>query len=155
MWFSSESYAGFWRRLGVESLDVVCVLLLTVALLMGFFPVTGEDEPHDAIVLLALLATAYVYLVVVKWSRLGTVGYRLFRVRLVDAAGQRPGLARAHLRRQGGRGARRPGSSRLQAALRDGDVVRVPGAPAAFHPAHQALSKQASNAIERVTLRRP
>jgi uncharacterized RDD family membrane protein YckC len=98
VWFSPDAYAGFWRRLGVESVDIACVLLVAATLLMAFSLATGDDDPHDAIVLLTLLPTAYLYLVVVKWSRFGTVGYWLFRVRLVDAAGRQPGLGTLSLR---------------------------------------------------------
>ncbi len=58
----------------------------------------ADDELHDAVVAVTLLPTAYLYLVVVKWSRFGTLGYRLFHARVVDVTGQQPGLGALTLR---------------------------------------------------------
>ena len=83
VYFASSDYAGFWRRVLVEVADV-----FTVAILLVLVAVILSSVLAEAGLLLCWAATIYWYFVIMKHSRLRTIGYRLGRVRIVDAYGQ-------------------------------------------------------------------
>jgi uncharacterized RDD family membrane protein YckC len=101
--FAAGDYAGFWRRLVVEIIDVVAVVALLVAL-AGVAGIVADDPdaaPSDDTVVVILVSWAvlvYAYFVFLKRSHFGTLGYRLCRVRLVDAWSRPPGFGPLNLR---------------------------------------------------------
>jgi uncharacterized RDD family membrane protein YckC len=88
--FSTNDYAGFWRRILVELVDVATMVFLFVLVAVILFAVDVVEEPRDPAVWLCWGAAAYWYFVSVKRSRFHTVGYRLGGVRIVDVFGQTP-----------------------------------------------------------------
>jgi uncharacterized RDD family membrane protein YckC len=101
VWFFPSDYAGFWRRLAVELADavVIAIVLLVVSLAVVLLDPSEDLTDRTALVLISCWALLiYGYFVLLKRSRLGTVGYRLGGVRIVDAAGRTPGLGALTLR---------------------------------------------------------
>jgi uncharacterized RDD family membrane protein YckC len=85
VYFASSDYAGFWRRVLVEVADVFAIAFLLVLLTVILSSVLAEGG-----LLLFWAATIYWYFVIAKHSRFRTIGYRLGRVRIVNAYGQPP-----------------------------------------------------------------
>jgi uncharacterized RDD family membrane protein YckC len=98
VWFFPSDYAGFWRRLGVELADavVIAVLLLIVTVTVALLDPVGDW--NDTYLFAGWLALGWIYFVVLKRTPIGTVGYRLAGVRIVDAYGRAPGLGALTLR---------------------------------------------------------
>ena len=92
---------GLWRRLAIELVDsvvIVAVLLVITATVVLLDP--GEDLSDATLAVLISCWAVFIcgYFVVLKRSRFATVGYRLARVRIVDACGRPPGLGALTLR---------------------------------------------------------
>jgi len=109
--YSSNDYASFARRVASCLVDMMVVILLLVAVYLAF---VWKYVPHDVLSMknslerdkqIALylrpvvrqttviyLGVIFMYLIVARTSRGGTLGYRLMGMRLVDAAGHTPGL---------------------------------------------------------------
>ena len=103
--YSPEDYAGFWRRTFVEFVDLgaVALFLVPIVLLAAVWEVGQRDVAGGPIdttlfILVAWALSVYGYLVVLKRSRIKTLGYRLARVRVVDIHGRPPGLGALSLR---------------------------------------------------------
>jgi uncharacterized RDD family membrane protein YckC len=88
--FAANDYAGFWRRILVELVDVATIVFLLVLVAVILFALDVVEEPLDPAVWLCWGAAAYWYFVSAKRSRFHTVGYRLGGVRIVDVYGQTP-----------------------------------------------------------------
>jgi uncharacterized RDD family membrane protein YckC len=93
VYFRDEDYAGVLKRLGIDALDVVVALALSLAssaLCAAVLP------PHGTAMLwgylLSWFGVWWIYFTVLKRSKLGTVGYHLCGVRIVNLKGERPGL---------------------------------------------------------------
>lgn len=97
VYFRREDYAGFWRRLLIDVVDVcvVAASCLTVAatclVLAGEF---GEDFSSSRIAanvaFASCIAVVGSYFVILKRSRIGTVGYRVGGVKVVNLHGRPP-----------------------------------------------------------------
>jgi uncharacterized RDD family membrane protein YckC len=98
VWFFPSDYAGFWRRLGIELADatMIVVLLLVVTVTVALLDPVGDW--NDAYLFAGWTALVWAYFVFLKRTPVGTVGYRLAGVRIVDAYGRSPGLAALTLR---------------------------------------------------------
>jgi len=98
LYFKHEDYAGFWRRLVIDLIDVfvVACICLTLAITLGAaFP--SSESIGDAT--LATCTTIVLsYFVILKRSRMGTVGYRVGGVRIVGMNGQPPSWSSLILR---------------------------------------------------------
>jgi uncharacterized RDD family membrane protein YckC len=95
VWFFPSDYAGFWRRLAVELVDLVVITIVLLVVSVAIVLLDPSEDLSDRTVLVVLSSWAvfvYGYFVLLKRSRLGTAGYRLVGVRIVDAAGRPPGL---------------------------------------------------------------
>ena len=101
VWFFPSDYAGFWRRLAVELVDVVVIAVVLLVVGVAIVLLDPSEDLSDRTVLVLMsswVLLVYGYFVLLKRSRLGTVGYRLGGVRVVDAAGRPPGLGALTLR---------------------------------------------------------
>lgn len=89
VYFRRQDYAPFWIRFLVDLIDFVVFGIICAAIL-----VTADVVlPTSSLVnftLLAWLATAFAYFVILKRSRFRTLGYRLGRVRIVGLDGLPP-----------------------------------------------------------------
>jgi uncharacterized RDD family membrane protein YckC len=94
--FAEGDYAGLLRRLIIVCVDLATIILIWFVLLAGiwllWFIVYPEREHPPAAVLWFLPLTAYLYLTVVKRSRIGSLGFLLTGVRIVNTEGKRPSL---------------------------------------------------------------
>jgi uncharacterized RDD family membrane protein YckC len=94
-YYELEDYAGFGTRLLVVLVDLFVMLFIGFILWIPFalLLMNGaiEEDPSGTYALL-YLAAAWIYLAPVKRSNFGTIGYRLFGVKLVSAKGGRPSL---------------------------------------------------------------
>ncbi|SRR6266566_6775839 len=68
--FSANDYAGFWRRVAVELVDVSAIAVLIVAVTVIVLRAAPSDGPDIRVLLLCWAATIYWYFVILKHSRL-------------------------------------------------------------------------------------
>ncbi|MHC4880017.1 MAG: RDD family protein [Planctomycetota bacterium] len=93
--FADEDYAGLIQRLGVHFVDGAALALgWIICLAPGADP---AGNPSSSGVFIALLLS-YVYLAILKPSRIRTLGLRLTGLRMVDHRGQCPSVLRMTFR---------------------------------------------------------
>jgi len=96
--FAERDYAGLFRRIIIAGVDLAAVLVIWGAALGAvwyvWFLARPQSEHPPASTLWLLPLTAYLYLTVVKRSRLGSLGLLVTGTRIVDVEGQRPSLLR-------------------------------------------------------------
>ena len=94
--YKSVDYVGFWRRAAISILDITVIVMATIILssLLTFLPVFASgldnDPTFDLLAFGLLLLIGFVYLVILKRSSQRTLGYRVFRARIVNLYGERP-----------------------------------------------------------------
>lgn len=101
VWYFPSDYAGPWRRLVAELVDLVvmtAVLLIAALAVTVALPPERSDAHLLATLLVSWLTCLVGYFVVLKRTRVGTVGYWMARIRIVDPQGRRPGLVPLLLR---------------------------------------------------------
>ena len=90
LYFRREDYASFWLRLLIDIIDVLLVggvcLLQSMVLWVSFPP----NRTLVDLILASWAVTIFCYFVVLKWSKLGTVGYRIAGVRIIGLDGRPP-----------------------------------------------------------------
>ena len=94
VYFQRSDYAGFWRRLLIDSVDLIVigfVCLTSIAVVWMLFPSPG-------LILASWGAAFFSYFVLLKRSSFGTVGYRVVGVRIVGQDGGKPGISSLTLR---------------------------------------------------------
>jgi uncharacterized RDD family membrane protein YckC len=87
LYFRREDYAAIWRRFLIDIIDLLTVGTLCVAL----FALLWRSVPNK-VILWSWMAILFGYFVILKSSRLGTLGYRVAGVRIVGLNGQSPSL---------------------------------------------------------------
>ena len=99
VYFDARDYAGPIRRILILGIDMVALAVIAFGLAFGVVVCrpSRTEESAGAILLLLLLA-GYVYLTFVQRSRIGTLGYLLMGVRIVDIQGRRPSLLQMTVR---------------------------------------------------------
>ena len=88
VYFRREDYASFWVRVLVDLIDLLAFAALCVALTAPMFMILPWSRSTFNLLLLAWVAIALSYFVVLKRSRFRTVGYRVGRVTIVGLDGQ-------------------------------------------------------------------
>jgi len=89
VYFKREDYAGFWRRLLIDVIDVFVVAV--VCLVLGVALEAAAPSGRNArIISLTWIAVVFCYFVILKRFPKGTVGYRIGGVRIVNLDGQTP-----------------------------------------------------------------
>jgi len=99
VYFDKKDYAGPIRRAIILGIDIVALIGLSFAVTAGLFfcrPPGTVDLPASTLPL--VLLAGYIYLTLVQRSRIGTLGYLLTGVRIVDIEGRRPSLLRMTVR---------------------------------------------------------
>jgi uncharacterized RDD family membrane protein YckC len=99
--FDRRDYAGPVRRAIIVCLDFVAAIVLSFGVLAGVWYVwllrnPERDVPAEA--LWVVPTVAYLYLTMLKRSRIRTLGYILTGVRIVDIEGGRPSLLQMTIR---------------------------------------------------------
>lgn len=98
-YFDEKDYAGPIRRVVILGIDIVALIGLSFAVAAGMFfcrPPGTVDLPASTLPL--VLLASYIYLTLVQRSRIGSLGYLLTGVRIVDIEGRRPSLLRMTVR---------------------------------------------------------
>lgn len=99
--FDRCDYAGLVRRVVIVCVDLVAAMALASGVLVGIWYVWLErypegDPPAQALWVMPVLA--FLYLTVLKRSRIRTLGYILTGVRIVNIEGKRPSLLQMTIR---------------------------------------------------------
>lgn len=98
-YYAPEDYAGPFRRFVITLVDWFVVLVVFFAVKAVHFKTFGAaSAPFTTAELWGWFAFLYVYFVVLEASSLGTLGYLLTGVRIVDLRGERPPFHRMLLR---------------------------------------------------------
>ena len=103
VYYRRADYAGFWRRLAIDLLDISVMILLwlflliAMAILLSVLPHEAQLEPAwpawATPVLVSLFwVIAFGYFVLLKRSRFRTLGYKLCGARIVNLQGDRPSV---------------------------------------------------------------
>jgi uncharacterized RDD family membrane protein YckC len=90
VYYHHDDYAGFWVRLGVIFVDVLVFSALSITLAA----IALSNFPTRAMAIFtcsAIGSLGFGYFVALKRSRIRTLGYRVFRVRIVGIDGEKPG----------------------------------------------------------------
>lgn len=94
--FDRRDYAGLGRRVAIICIDLVGAAVLCFVVFFGLafacFLQNPANEDLPSYTLLLLLLVVYLYLTVLKRSEVGTLGYILTGVRIIDIEGKRPSL---------------------------------------------------------------
>lgn len=99
VYFDRRDYAGPIRRMIILGIDIVAVFGLVLAVGTGFlYCVRLRTDSPVGHAILPMLLTAYLYLTLVQRSRIGTLGYWLAGVRIVNIHGRRPSLLQMTVR---------------------------------------------------------
>src|SRR5882757_373256 len=94
VYFRREDYAGFWLRLLAEIIDVVVCGAICFALSIALSAALPPSTRMVDLVLSTSAVAAFGYFVVLKRSKIGTVGYLVCGIRVVGLDG-RPATLRA------------------------------------------------------------
>jgi uncharacterized RDD family membrane protein YckC len=95
VYFADDDYIGIRRRAVILVVDVT-VLLLSYAALWTAFDLVGSDLEIEFFVTFWFLA--WCYMVVLKATGVGTIGYWLTGVKILNLKGTRPSLLRVTFR---------------------------------------------------------
>lgn len=94
VYFRRNDYAGFWRRLLIDSVD----LIVTGVVCLTSFAVVWMVLPSAGLILASWGTACFSYFVLLKRSGVGTVGYRVGGVRIVGYDGEKPSISSLTLR---------------------------------------------------------
>ena len=89
VYFRRDDYAGFWRRLLIDAVDLTLIGVVCVTL----FAIVWMVFPSPGLVLGSWGAAFFSYFVLLKRSSIGTVGYRVGGVRIVGQDGEKPAIS--------------------------------------------------------------
>ena len=99
VFYRPEDYVHFWRRDLIDCIDVLVVSMLCLLLGILLFFVLGENPPRlRRVFALGCVGVGLWYFVILKRSRVRTVGYILAEARIVSLTGERPTIATLSLR---------------------------------------------------------
>lgn len=118
VYYARSDYASFSRRLLAAAIDATVILALaaatstvilnavrlghTVHVPVGDFPLAPDfnrsETTSDLIPVFTLLFVYFAYAIVLRWSPISTVGYRICRLRIVNCRGDRPDLRHCIIR---------------------------------------------------------
>jgi uncharacterized RDD family membrane protein YckC len=90
VYYAPEAYAGFLKRLLIVAVDL-SVIFFVWAIVYILWYGGGPDPEYLGIWFVGLCFTvAYIYLVFVESSSIGTLGFLLTKVKIVNLRGERP-----------------------------------------------------------------
>jgi uncharacterized RDD family membrane protein YckC len=90
VYYSREAYAGLFTRLLTIAIDLAALMAAGIVLYTAFSDSARSGGDVDPWFLGGWLGVTYVYLVFVKASPVGTLGFLLAGVKIVNLRGQRP-----------------------------------------------------------------
>jgi uncharacterized RDD family membrane protein YckC len=93
VYYSRDNYAGFWRRLAVDLIDLIFLFVAVVTITIGTAIILPGGEHSMLLVMFwSSVVLGFIYLVFFKRSPLRTLGYMLGGVRIVNLQGGPPRL---------------------------------------------------------------
>lgn len=93
--YAENDYAGFWRRLVTQLIDIFVVVgFLMVGLLIDGYRYDPYHSDQYLFITYVFLVAAVFYLTVVKSSSVGTLGQIFTKTKVIDLNGERPGFFR-------------------------------------------------------------
>jgi len=93
VYYNLHDYAGFFRRIIIMAVDGFVLLLACQLLTEVSWRVYPDELTYWRAYYISPWVLAYLYLVILKRS-IGTLGYLITRVRIVDMFGNRPSIVR-------------------------------------------------------------
>ncbi len=97
-YFAPGDYVGIMRRLVILAVDLAVLVVLYFVFIIGFFVVLGDEGDGGGWFMLTYAASVWLYMTLLKASKVRTVGYWLADARIVDLRGKRPSIFRMTLR---------------------------------------------------------
>lgn len=94
VYYRPGDYAGLGRRIVIAFVDMAILIALIMAIPAGLMELDLEPEAMANITFITLLVITFLYLVVLKRSKIGTVGYLVTGVKIVDLKGERPSVSK-------------------------------------------------------------
>ncbi len=91
VFYAKSAHPGLWRRFAIGLVDIF-VAMIVMVILATIFGVLLPERSATAGTGLTWLVFVVFYFVFLKRSTFRTLGYRLFRVRVVDLHGERPSI---------------------------------------------------------------
>ncbi len=98
VYFAREAYAGLLRRFLIIAIDVGVLVLAGFLLGVVWFALLPARVNPSAGFGWSWLAVTYVYLTIIEASQLGTLGFLLTGVKIVNLKGERPSIVRMTFR---------------------------------------------------------
>jgi uncharacterized RDD family membrane protein YckC len=98
VYFRRQDYAGFWLRALVDGIDLLLVGDICFALAVFWWRALTPGTMAKHFVLASWAVAFFCYFVLLKHSKMGTVGYFIGRVRIVGIDGRPAGLLPLTLR---------------------------------------------------------
>lgn len=98
VYYNRESYFGFWTRLFIDVIDGIVLLVISFVTLFVLFLFTDDYRVVVQVLLFAMGIVCSLYFVILKRSRIRTLGYIVCNARIVNLKGERPGIILLFLR---------------------------------------------------------
>ena len=93
VYYAVEDYASLSRRLVIMVVDATVLFVVLVCTLVSYLATAEGSRVAFRAYALAYVFLCFLYLAVLARSRVGTLGYALASVRVVNLVGERPSLA--------------------------------------------------------------
>jgi len=87
VFYPREAYAGFWLRLMIELIDAFIVTGLCIGFALVLVNSVPARESSLQAIFISLILIWFGYFVLLKHSKLSTVGYRIGRAKIVNLQG--------------------------------------------------------------------
>ena len=97
-YFRREDYAGFWLRLLIDIIDSLVAVAICSALAIALWAAFPLSAKVNGLILAACAVIAFCYFVLLKRSKILTIGYRIGGVRIVGLDGRPPSVVSLILR---------------------------------------------------------
>ncbi len=102
--YNRKDYLGFGRRLSIVFIDIVAfalialLLVFVVGIILTAAGMSDEDPRFLQYSFVLVVLAAGTYFPVLKATKIGTVGYRLMKARLVNLKGEQASLVKSTMR---------------------------------------------------------
>jgi len=102
--YDRKDYLGFGRRLSIVLIDIIAfsliamLLVVVVGIISTAAGMSDEDPRFLQYCFVVIVIAALIYFPVLKCTRIGTVGYRLLKARLVNLKGEQASLIKSTMR---------------------------------------------------------
>ena len=98
VYYAAKDYAGLIKRYFIIAVDLIVIYIFSLAVIVIFFDLPEKSELLIVSKLHVVFFISYIYLVIVKRSDWGTLGYILTGVKIVSIEGERPPIWNMTLR---------------------------------------------------------